>query len=96
MTAYVIVNYEITDPDLYQEYLADVGPILKIGDTGTALVVDSESEALEGSPGPQTVVLRYDSIEAAKEVWESGVYRDIVGKRLGASSNHFAVLVKGL
>ena len=96
MTAYIIVNYNITDPDKFGEYLAVAPGALKVGEVSVPLVLDSESETLEGTPGHQTVMLQYESAEAARSVWESGEYRAVIGLRHDATDNHFAVMVKGL
>ena len=97
MPCYLIVNYNVVNEDLYREYQMSAGPALKIGETCRLLVLDSKTEQLEGeSAGHQTVVLEFDSKEKAKEMYESGTYQAVIGKRLEATSNHFAVLVDGL
>jgi uncharacterized protein (DUF1330 family) len=42
------------------------------------------------------VVLKFESTEKAREIYDSGDYQAIVGKRHDATSNHFAVLVNTL
>jgi len=41
------------------------------------------------------VVLQFESKEKAKELYESGEYQAVIGKRLRATSKHFAILVQG-
>lgn len=97
MPAYLIVNYKVEDPQLYGEYAAAAGPAMKIGDACQLVVFDAKSEQLEGEgAGHQTVVLRFDSKEQAREIYESGDYQAVIGKRLDSTSQHFAVLVDGL
>ena len=97
MPAYLIVNYEVEDPKLYGEYAKGAGPAMKIGKECQLLALDPATEQLEGdSAGRQTVVLQFDSKEKAKELYESGEYQAIIGKRLKATSKHFAVLVQGI
>ena len=97
MPAYLIVNYSVDNPELYGEYTAGAGPAMKIGEACQLLAFDPKTEQIEGnSAGHQTVVLRFDSKEQAKEIYESGAYQAVVGKRLEATSNHFAVLVDGI
>jgi len=97
MPAYLIVNYSVENPDLYAEYSAAAGPALKIGDACQLLAFDAKSERVEGeTAGHQTVVLRFESKEEARALYESGDYQAVVGKRLEATSDHFAVLVDGL
>jgi uncharacterized protein (DUF1330 family) len=35
-------------------------------------------------------------MDKAREIYESGEYQAVIGKRLAATSKHFAVLVNGL
>jgi len=97
MPAYLIVNYNVENPELYGEYAQAAGPALKIGDACQLVALDPKSEVIEGeSAGHQTVVLKFDSKEEAKAAYESGAYQQVVGKRLDATSAHFAVLVDGM
>jgi len=93
MPAYLIVNYVLEDPELYAEYAAAAGPIMKIGDEAQLLALDPSSDAVEGEPGHQTVILRFESKARARELYESGEYQAVIGKRHAATSRHFAVLV---
>ena len=89
---YLIVNYEITDPDLYKEYQKGAGPAL-MGQGAELVVFDAKSKQVEGEgAGHQTVVLKFASREEAEKVYNSEQYQAVVGKRLGASTKHFAVL----
>lgn len=97
MPAYLIVNYDVKDPELYGEYAAAAGPAMKIGEACKLLAFDPRTEQVEGDGGGhQTVVLRFDSKEQAREVYESGAYQAVVGKRLASTSKHFAILVDGM
>jgi uncharacterized protein (DUF1330 family) len=96
MSAYLIVNYDVDNPELYGEYQQGATPALKIGSGCNVLVFDPNSEQLEGEgAGKQTVVLEFESMEKAKEIYESGEYQAVIGKRHAATSKHFAVLVNG-
>ncbi len=97
MAAYIIVNYQVDNPELYGEYMQGAAGALGVGDGVELLAFDTESEVVEGdTAGHQTVLLKFDSKEKAREVWESDAYRAVVGKRLDATSRHFGVLVNGL
>jgi uncharacterized protein (DUF1330 family) len=96
MPAYLIVNYNIENSEQYGEYSAAAGPILKIGEVSQILAIDPKSEKLEGTPGNQTIILSFDSMEAAREIYESGEYQKLIPIRKAATSNHFAVLVNGI
>jgi uncharacterized protein (DUF1330 family) len=90
---YIIVNYDIDNNDAYRDYAKDAGPTL-LGMGTKLVVVDAKSRQLEGDgAGHQTVVMKFDSREEAEKVYFSEAYQAIVGKRLGATSKHFAVMV---
>ena len=97
MPAYLIVNYNVENPELYGEYAAAAAPAMKIGDACQLLALDPKTDQVEGeSAGHQTVVLKFDSKEQARQIYESGGYQAVVGKRFEATSNHFAILVDGI
>lgn len=96
MPAYLIVNYNIDDVDAYKEYQKGAGPALQIGSSSKLLVLDGDSEQVEGEgAGKQTVVLEFESKEQAKALYDSGDYQAVLPTRLGATSAHFAVIVDG-
>ena len=96
MAAYIIVNYQVDNPELYGEYMQGAAGALGIGDGAQLIAFDTESEVVEGdTAGHQTVVIKFESKEKAREVWESDAYTAVVGKRHDATSRHFAVLVNG-
>ena len=97
MPAYLIVNYQVEDPQLYGEYAKGAGPAMKIGTECQLLALDPATEQIEGDgAGRQTVILQFDSKEKAKTLYESGEYQKVIGKRLKATSHHFAILVQGM
>ena len=95
MAAYFIAQYQVNDAALYAEYGADAGPtVAQHG--GEVLVFDVAAETMEGvSPGPQTVVIKFESTEAAKAWYESAEYQAVVGKRLSATEG-FSVLSQSM
>src|SRR5215471_461749 len=76
MAGYFIANYTITNQSGYQEYRAAVGPVLE-AHGAEYVVVDRDSELLEGSAGQVTVVLRFDSKATARAWYESPDYQAI-------------------
>ena len=95
MAAYFIAQYVVNDADLYREYQAGAGPTIQAH--GAELVsFDVAAESVEGTaPGPQTVILKFESTEAAKAWYNSEEYQAVVGKRLAASSG-FAVISQSM
>lgn len=80
MAGYVIGNYQITNADGYQGYLAVVGPTIA-AKGGEILVAGPGSEAVEGNPGAVTVVLKFPSKAAARDWYDSTEYQEIVKLR---------------
>ncbi|MBT5722916.1 MAG: DUF1330 domain-containing protein [Gammaproteobacteria bacterium] len=95
MAAYFIAQYTVNDPDLYAEYSAGAGPTLAAH--GAELVAfDVAAESIEGtSPGPQTVVIKFENTEKAKAWYNSDDYQAVVGKRLAATEG-FSVISQSM
>ena len=95
MAAYFIAQYVVNDPDLYREYQGGAGPTIQ-AHGAEVTVFDAAAETMEGTaPGPQTVILKFESIEAAKAWYNSEEYQAVVGKRLAATEG-FAVLSQSM
>lgn len=80
MAAYLIANYDITNEQGYQSYVAAVGPTI-LGHGGEILVAGPGSEIIEGNPGAITVVLRFPSMEALRGWYDSPEYQQIIALR---------------
>ncbi len=88
MAAFFIAQYVVNDPDLYAEYSAGAGPTLAAAG-GELVSFDVAAEAVEGTaPGPQTVIIKFESTEAAKAWYNSPDYQAVVGKRLAATEGY--------
>ena len=73
MPGYVVASYPITDPEGYEPYVPASGPTVAAAG-GEILVADFESAAIESEPGHVTVVLRFDSKDAATAWYNSPEY----------------------
>ena len=95
MAAYFIAQYTVNNPDLYAEYSAGAGPTL--AKHGAELVAfDVAAESVEGaSPGPQTVIIKFEDTAAAKAWYNSEEYQAVVGKRLEATEG-FSVISQSM
>ncbi len=80
MSAYLITNYRVTNPDGYSKYTAAVMPTI-IPHGGEVLVAGAGSIAIEGNPDPVTVVVRFASMEALKGWYNSPEYQAIIHHR---------------
>lgn len=95
MAAYFIAQYVVNDPKLYAEYQAAAAKT--IGAAGGELVAfDVAAETIEGTPpGPQTVIVKFESSEAAKAWYESPEYQAALPKRLAATEG-YAILSQSM
>ncbi|HZR80932.1 MAG TPA: DUF1330 domain-containing protein [Candidatus Binatia bacterium] len=95
MAAYFIAQYVVNDPKLYGEYQAAAGRTIQ-SHGGELVAFDVAAETIEGTPpGPQTVVVKFDSTEAAKGWYRSPEYQAVVGKRLAATKG-FAIIAQSM
>jgi uncharacterized protein (DUF1330 family) len=95
MPTYFIAQYVVKNPALYAEYQKGAGPT--VGAFGGKLVAfDVAAETVEGKPpGPQTVIIEFESTEQAKAWYHSPGYQAVVGKRLAATEG-FAVISQAM
>ena len=95
MTAYVIGDVEITNPEGYEGYRPHVpATVIKYG--GKYLVRGGAAETVEGTWIPQRlVVLEFPSIERAKEWYNSPEYSSIRGIRIENSHSN-VIFVDGV
>ncbi len=75
MTAYIILDIEVTDPVRYAEYKDLAAPtVAQYG--GKYIVRGGKAENLEGDWKPsRIVVLQFDNVEQARKWLESPEYR---------------------
>ena len=74
MAAYVIAQMEITDPQAFEHYRAEV-PATLGGFGGRFIVRGGESETLEGDWWPKRlVIIEFPDRETAKAWWSSQAY----------------------
>ena len=95
MAAYFIAQYVVNDPKLYREYQMAAGATIQAAG-GEVVAFDVAAETIEGTPpGPQTVIVKFGSTEAAKAWYGSAEYQAVVGKRLAATSG-FSVIAQSM
>ncbi|MFN0026550.1 MAG: DUF1330 domain-containing protein [Acidimicrobiales bacterium] len=94
MTAYLIVDIEVTDPDAYQGYVTQVPPLVA-RHGGTYLVRGGPHETLEGDWQPhRMVVLQFPDATAARAFMDDPDYAPVKAIRHRASNSKM-VLVEG-
>jgi uncharacterized protein (DUF1330 family) len=85
MTAYLIVDSEVTDPEQYEQYKAASPGAIAAGG-GRFLVRGGELAVLEGDWSPsRVVVVEFENLEAAKAFYESPEYQAAIKLREGAA-----------
>jgi uncharacterized protein (DUF1330 family) len=95
MTAYLIFDEDVTDPEGFQEYIQLAGPVLtRYG--GKVLAAGGTLETLEGDWHPnQLAILEFESAEQAKRWYHSDEYAPVKDIRL-KTANTRLVLVQGI
>ena len=95
MSAYVVANVEVNDPQAYSEYTAQVpGTLEKYG--GRFVVRGGELQVLEGSPLPRLVLIEFPSVEQANTWYHSPEYQGILPIRQRNARTSFLLIVPGV
>ncbi len=92
MSAYVIVDVKVNDPERYENYKKMVPSSLQAYG-GKFLVRGGEFEVLEGDWQPnRIVVLEFDSVERARAWHDSPEYREALELRLAATDSKLLIV----
>ena len=95
MAAYFVAQYVVKDPKLYREYQAAAAKTIAASG-GELVVFDVAAETVEGTPpGPTTVIVKFESTEAAKAWYDSPEYQTALPKRLAATEG-YAILSRSM
>lgn len=89
---YVIGNISITDPEKYQEYARQVPAVIaQYG--GTYLVRGGAMTQMEGPAMlERTVVIAFESVEAAQRFYRSDEYAPLLALRLAAARSQLTIV----
>ena len=93
MSAYVIVNYEISDPVQYQKYVMASVPLLQ-KHAVEVLVAEPHATVLEGEGQCVNVVLKFKSQEAAMAWYTDPDYQAAKKIRHSSCANSYMVIAK--
>jgi uncharacterized protein (DUF1330 family) len=92
MSAYVIAEIEITDPDVYEDYKKSVAASLSAYG-GKFLARAGACVALEGSwQPPRLVVIEFPSMARAKQWWASPEYSEPKSQRQRSANTRMIVV----
>ena len=95
MTAYVILDINVTDPRLFEEY-KQLAPDTIEAYGGRYLARGGSAESLEGDWQPnRIVVLEFDSMDKAKAWVNSPEYREARAMRHRAATSR-TIMVEGV
>ena len=94
MSAYMIAEIDVKDPQAYEAYRTQVPATLeKYG--GRYIVRGGVAEALEGETSGRLVFVEFESVAALKRWYDSPEYAAIKGLRHAASEGR-VIAVEGL
>jgi uncharacterized protein (DUF1330 family) len=94
MPAYVIVDVQVHDPVVYEEYKS-LTPAAIAAHGGRFVVRGGATEVLEGDWQPgRVVVLEFDSVERARRWWASAEYAPAKALRQKSAATRM-ILVEG-
>jgi uncharacterized protein (DUF1330 family) len=92
MAAYIIVQVDVTDPEIYETYRQQVPPTLEMFG-GEFIVRGGDMTVLEGEwLWPRCVVLRFPDMASAKAWHDSEVYAGPKALRQSASQGNMIVV----
>ena len=96
MTAYVIAQLTVTDPEGFEAYRQAVQPVVE-AHRGRFLVRGGPVSSLEGEPGrPRIIVLEFPDKSAAESFYNSPEYRAVQPLRLNSTTGSVIVAEGGV
>ena len=91
MTAYVIVEVDVTDPEAYKRYIAaNAAAFRKYG--ARFLVRGGAYRVAEGESRSRNVVIEFPDVAAARTWYHSPEYGEAKATRAGAATGRFFVV----
>lgn len=90
---YIVVTEDIKDPEGFKTYMKAAAPTMTAGIN--ILAVDPQGEVLEGDWKGQTIVMEFESVEAAREWYHSDEYQAAAKLRQAAADCN-VVILRGL
>jgi uncharacterized protein (DUF1330 family) len=88
---YIVVTEDITDPEGFKTYMGEAAKAM--GDGVKILSFDPNPTVLEGDwHGPQTILMEFESVDAARDWYYSDLYQAAVGLRQAAADCKAAII----
>jgi uncharacterized protein (DUF1330 family) len=90
---YIVVTEDIKDPEGFKAYMGEAAKAMT--ESTKVLAMDPSPEVLEGEwHGPQTILMEFESVEAAREWYNSELYQKAAPLRQAAADCN-AVIFSG-
>jgi len=88
---YIVVTEDIKDPEGFNTYMGEAAKAMT--DNIKILAMDPSPESLEGSwHGPQTILMEFESVDAAREWYNSEKYQAAAKLRQAAADCNVAII----
>jgi uncharacterized protein (DUF1330 family) len=95
MKAYIVVDVNVTNPTLYEDY-KKLTPASLVPFDGKFIVRGGAAETLEGEWQPgRFVIIEFPSKQKAKEWWDSALYAPAKALRQATAQTNM-ILVEGI
>jgi uncharacterized protein (DUF1330 family) len=91
MSAYLVANYRVTNPEGYAPYPEAASGTLAAAGV-EVVAIDMDTEALEGDTYPVTVILKFPSKDAIKAWYNSPEYQAVIGLRTANTEGKVAII----
>lgn len=92
MTAYLIANVNVHDPDAYEGYRSRTGAIVE-RHGGRFIVRGGTVHQLEGDPwAHRLVIIQFPDLEAAKGFYDCAEYQEVIPLRTRASDGALMIV----
>jgi uncharacterized protein (DUF1330 family) len=92
MAVYLVTSCNITDPVKYAPYIPNVLPLLEKYGAGI-VAADKDTITIDGEKRDLTVILKFPSPEALRELIEDPDYQPWLAIRLASTTNRTTILV---
>ena len=93
MTVYLLISYNIDDPEMFRGYPPKVAKILPRY-RARVLAADTDGKALEGTVRNMNVLIEFPSEEAVRACYNDPEYRAVMPLRLRSVSDCSMIIVK--
>jgi uncharacterized protein (DUF1330 family) len=91
MSAYIVVNLDVTDPDMFARYREVVVPLV-MAKGGKYLVVDFDRKDMDGQSRQGFGIIEFASVQAAEDFYNCAEYQKIAHLRLNSTEGWLRIV----